>query len=320
MSWIWLTAFASAFVSGVVAAVLTIGRVPVAALNLKRGSLAFLWFVVALLAGALHLLALLLIRIFDAGGSPPSIPTLFIIGSASTLFALAVWWYRLNHFRDLAHILRLGGRLTSSGDEEARRATISELLAFLENRLNRWLPLPTKLRTNLELYVALQLVKANLWSDAEELLKRVPGRELAPTYRSAHASGMTACRLYQGDRVGAGAWFTQVSRPAKDPAIENIFRATDALFAVLEGRHQEALSLVGHEHEPLSDPTEIERAREHVRAHALAALGDGERSRAILRRMLERHGVSSLERAVQVDGPASPLARTILDNRDQPYR
>lgn len=319
MSWIWLTCLAPAFVAGVAAMLLTVWRVPVEALQLKRSSLVFLWFMVALLAGTLDLLALLSHRIFS-GEPEPTSTTLIVVGTVACQLALLVWWFRLNHFRDLARIQELGEQMRALDSEAERRKESRAILALLDQRCGKWPRPPAKLRTNLELFAALQLIRSNLWSEAEELLKAVSGQAMGAAYRSAHASGMMACRLYQGDRVGAMAWFNQTVRPAREPAIEAIHRSTDALFAVLEGKHQQALTIVGDEPEPLSEPTDLERAREHVRAHALAALGDGERSRAILRRMLERHGTGAIERVIRVDGPASPLAQAILDKRDQPYR
>jgi hypothetical protein len=94
----------------------------------------------------------------------------------------------------------------------------------------------------------------------------------------------------------------------------------DALLAALDGRHAEALAAIGPDEEPAGPPTDLDRARDHVRAHALAGLGDSEAAKACLLRLAKRHGRLALERAALVAGPASPIAQAIQRGEDGPYR
>lgn len=320
MDSVLIPALITAFLAAIVATSLTWLRVPVKMLQVRRDVLILLMVLVGLLAGTLHLLGFILMKFHWDPDEALALGRQVPLGAASLALALLVWRFRLVHLRDFARLRELGERLRPDHEPALRREALSAVREVLRKSSARWPRPAVRMRANLELFAAHQLIRANLWSEAEELLKSLPAQYMTADFRSAHAAGMTVCRIYQADKVGARAWFTQIPRPARDPKIEAIYRTIDGLFLVLEGRSQEALGIVGHDEEPLSEPTELERGREHVRAHALAALGDTDRARAILHRMSSRHSVAALERVAAIGGPASSLAQAILNDRDQPYR
>lgn len=307
-------------VAATAAALITSLLVPVKELAINRLRLWACYLLIGMMAGALHIVGVLWLRVFWDIGGLHSIKWQLAIGLIALGLSMLTWRIRLVRLMDFGRILEIARTMGSGLDEAARSVAVGKIGEVLRLSERRWPPANLAMRVNLETYAALHLQRANLWREAETLLKKTPAAHLGGGFKAAHAMGLGACRLYQGDLQGAKAWFAQVARPVDDETLETIYRGTDALILVLEGRSQEALSSVGNDEEPLSEPTDLERLHEHVRAHALADLGDGDRARSILRRMLRRHGIGALERVAIVNGPASPLAQAILRDRDQPYR
>ena len=64
----------------------------------------------------------------------------------------------------------------------------------------------------------------------------------------------------------------------------------------------------------------VEAGRLRIRAHALTAVGDAPAATACLVELREQHGRPALEAVVELEGPASPEARSMLRGDAGPYR
>ena len=150
--------------------------------------------------------------------------------------------------------------------------------------------------------------------DVLEPLTRVA--RLGRTERlSLHAS-LAVGRIYTHRREDAWQELRLARAAARRPREYRLLDTLEALLLALEGEADHALEMAGER--PVHETQR--RGWLLARAHAFAARGDEMSARAALVELHRLSGMDGLARAVDLDGPASVLARDMHHQVDIPYR
>ncbi len=210
---------------------------------------------------------------------------------------------RMRYIRGLTILC---GRLL---EEDVREQTLTALDKLLEG-LQRKAP---NRHAGFVLLAIGPLTQAGLWDDARERLVGLDTANLDETQSAMRNQALATCEFHFGNLEAADKALAAIARPTV-PKIEVWLNASDALLLALRGRGDEALALLA---DPGDDNPSLVASHRIVRAHALSAKGEEARARTELIAVRDEAGLAGLERATQPEGPASPLARTLLDESSQ---
>lgn len=226
-----------------------------------------------------------------------------ITAGAGGLLLLLLSARRMRYIRGLTILC---GRLL---EEDAREQTLSALDKLL-GKLQRNAPAR---HAGFVLLAIGPLTQAGLWDVARQRLLDLDAAHLDDNQDAMRNQALATCELHFGNLEGAEKALCAISRPAA-PKIEVWLNASDALLLALRGRGDDALALLA---DPGDDNPSLVASHRIVRAHALVANGAEAEARAELIAVRDEAGQAGLERATRPEGPASPLARTLLDESSQ---
>lgn len=226
-----------------------------------------------------------------------------VTAAAGGLLLLMLSARRIRYIRGLTILCR---RLLEDDAREQALAALDKLMSRLQKS-------STQRHASFVLLAIGPLTQAGLWEDARKRLAALPVEQLDENQKAMRNQALATCELHFGDVDAAEAAVTAIARPAT-PKIEIWLNATDALLLALRGRGDDALAMLVRA--PDDNPSLI--ASHHVvRAHAYAAKGQPDNARVELLAVQEQAGPAGLERATRPEGPASALARTLLDESSQ---
>jgi hypothetical protein len=169
----------------------------------------------------------------------------------------------------------------------------------------------------LALHVALRASQAGLDAKGMELLASLDPLELGELCGLCVLQ-LASMRFKLRDRAGARQAIGLASRPASPAAVERSLSALEALLDALEGdasvrqRAEAALASAAEQG--------IRGTWRAVQAHALASSGAHDAAREALAALQAEQGDVALQQVVAHDGPASPLAGSLLAGAVHAYR
>ena len=302
----WATAGLVAIAMMLVAAVapgLVLGVAP-----WKFPKLRLAWYVG--LVGALAL-CLFLVSVRVAEWLHPGIPLALPVAATATLTAGVI----VASQRGLLPLRRARKLADALARQPSSAATRRELVALAEHapKNPRFYPA----HATLVLTVVGALAEASRWDEAVTLLESLDAERIGPGLRGTRAISLASCLLYTGDRDGARAALAAAPRPI-DRQLADAWHATEALLLALSDAPREALARLDAMPAP-SDPRFL-RSRAIARAHAQAAMGDAVSARETLEQLRDAVGAGALVRVRALNGPASPIATSLLTGDDPPYR
>ena len=204
--------------------------------------------------------------------------------------------------RHLRGVMLLSWRLagTAMRDEVAGR---------LMKRLESARRLGPERHAQLALVAAAPLSAIERWDDVSAALAGIePGPELPAALGDRVAQARSTAQLALGDLEGATETLGSVDRPA-EASVERWLRASEALLHAVQGGADQALAIAN---EAADADAALGASYDIVRAHALASKGDDEGAKAALRRVEAVAGMPGLVRAIRPVGPATELARALL--------
>ncbi len=229
----------------------------------------------------------------------------------ATVAAVAVsagWWWMFRR-------QTWASRLTDRVKDPARR---DAALASLEERVTELLADPsTEARAELR-RAATPFLVADRPDRAVAVLLAAGEGDLAPDARLHHLGNLAFAQLQLGDPAAAEATLVRADGAPDDPLAALFVSSTKALVLAVRGRHEEALTLLASLKIP--SPHALDLTAIVTRAHASAGAGDEGEARALLERLLAAGARETVERATKHGGPASPVARALLEEQGSPYR
>lgn len=158
------------------------------------------------------------------------------------------------------------------------------------------------------------LIQAGMWTEARDRLRSLERGALSESQTVLRNQALATCELQFDDVDAAQEAIDQIRRPTEGD-IEVWLVAMEALLMAVRGRSEEALSHLGRQ--DTEDNPSLRASHRLVHAHVLAAQG---KTAAALEELESLHGEAGragLERVMLPCGPASPLAKKLLESADQ---
>jgi len=152
---------------------------------------------------------------------------------------------------------------------------------------------------------------------AAEWLSRLDPTWLDPDTRTLAANNEAVAWLTLADLDAARTAIAKRA-PTTDGVLDQVVQTTSALIQALDGDHARALARVDALGPDV--PPALEGSVAEVRATALAGLGETERARDLLRATAAKGDLRVIRAVLKKGGPASALAKALLDSRGTPYR
>ena len=227
----------------------------------------------------------------------------FIAGGVG--MAMVILNARNNRF--LRGVALLSWRLTQPESREEAEPILHRRLRELATSLS-----PAHY-AKIALFASVPLTALGAWKKASVHLQAIDGTLLQGETRERVYQALAAVYLQTGQLEKAQSAIDSIERPATN-AIERWLDAMEALLLAIRGAADEALIRV------IEIPTEdlaIASIYRVVRAHALACKGDIKGAKSTLQKAQEEVGSTVLEQAIRPVGPATEIARTML-NVDRP--
>ena len=171
-------------------------------------------------------------------------------------------------------------------------------------------------RTNVQQHASLVLMatgpltQAALWNEAREQLMSVAEDALDAPQAVLRDQALATCHLQFDDPKAAQEAIERIPRPA-EPSIEVWLVAMEALLLAVGGRFAEAEATL-REQDAADNPS-LEASHRLVRAHIWAGQGRKQDALRELDGLRLAAGRAGLERVLRPHGPASILARELLD-------
>lgn len=250
--------------------------------------------VVSLLFGAIAL-------IVTSWAMPGASAVLGVITAAPPILAIALLRQRRRLHWHVASVLSPYGRDSALASLRAHLAKGRPLRRVQDARRAAWV-----------------LADADRLEEAVALLEDVPLEEVAKRWvleRAYLRNDLCAYRLRLGDREGARAALDAIApRPR---SLRAVLATKDALLAAVGGEPDLALEILAKH--PLPARSAHRATADTARAHALAAKGDLDGARALLRSRASADP-KWLARAARPEGPATPIAAALAAERGTPYR
>jgi hypothetical protein len=175
-------------------------------------------------------------------------------------------------------------------------------------------------RKDAQRYIALVLMatgpltQASMWGEARERLQSLDDGVLSEPQSVLRNQALATCELQFDDVDAAQRAIDRILRPTES-SIEVWLVAMEALLMAVRGQSEKALAHVGGQN--ADDNPSLRASHRLVHAHILAGRGDLEAALEELRSLKREAGRAGLERAMLPSGPASPLARQLLDEAGQ---
>lgn len=249
-----------------------------------------------LLVGALFSVALRMTALTRAQIDP-------ISGAIAALVALALLWSSARKMREVRGLSVLCQRL---GEEDVRPLALRSIDLLLD-RVERRNP---RRHASLILMATGPLTQSASWKEARDWLLRIREDVLDPRQAVLRDQALATCHLQFDDTTAAREAIERIPRPAEDE-IEIWLVAMEALLLAVEGDGAGASAkLRGQD---TDDNPSLEASHRLVRAHIFAAEGNDEQARGELEELKRAVGRSGLVRVLNPRGPATELARSLLE-------
>jgi len=154
------------------------------------------------------------------------------------------------------------------------------------------------------------LTQASLWEEARAGLSSIDEQSLTPAQSVLRNQALATCQLQFDELDAARDAIGNIPRPA-EPSIEVWLVAMEALLLAVRGESEAAQAkLRGQD---TSDNPSLEASHRLVRAHILAGQDQRDAALGELKALRQVAGSAGLERALRPNGPASGLARELID-------
>jgi len=169
-------------------------------------------------------------------------------------------------------------------------------------------------------YVALVLMaigpltQAGMWTEARNRLRSLDPGALSESQSVLCNQALATCALQFDDVDAAEKAIDQIRRPAEGD-IEVWLVAMEALLMAVRGQSDEALTHLGGQ--DTEDNPSLRASHRLVHAHVLAAQGETDAALGELQTLRREAGRAGLERVMLPRGPASTLAKQLLESTDQ---
>jgi hypothetical protein len=158
------------------------------------------------------------------------------------------------------------------------------------------------------------LTQAGMWTEARDRLRSLDSSALSESQSVLCNQALATCELQFDEVDAAQDAIDQIRRPAEGD-IEVWLVAMEALLMAVRGRTDEALTHLGGQ--DADDNPSLRASHRLVHAHALAAQGKTAAALDELQTLRREAGRAGLERVMLPHGPASPLAKQLLESTDQ---
>ena len=229
---------------------------------------------------------------------------------AGGIGALVGFVLLLSSARRMRHVRGLSVLCQRLGEEDAQPAALRALGRLLD-RVKRS---DTDRHIGLVLLATGPLTQASLWEVARAKLSSIEEQSLTPAQSILRNQALATCQLQFGELDAARDTIGNIPRPA-EPSIEVWLIAMEALLLAVRGELEAAeTKLRGQD---TSDNPALEASHRLVRAHILAGHDQREAAIAELKALRQAAGRAGLERALHPEGPASELARELIDAEEE---
>jgi tetratricopeptide (TPR) repeat protein len=158
------------------------------------------------------------------------------------------------------------------------------------------------------------LTQAGMWMEARDRLRSLDRNALSEPQTVLCSQALATCELQFDDVDAAHEAIAQIRRPTESD-IEVWLIAMEALLMAVRGQPAAALTHLGRQ--DAEDNPSLRASHRLVHAHVLAAQGNSDKALEELESLREEAGRAGLERAMLPRGPASPLAKQLLESTDQ---
>lgn len=228
-----------------------------------------------------------------------------LAGGIAAALGLGLLFSASRRLRDLRGLSVLCQRL----QEEDARPVAAAALDKLLDRVQR--NDPTR-------YIALVLMatgpltQANMWREARDRLRGLDDELLDEAASVLRNQALATCELQFDDVDAAQEAIDRIRRPT-EPSIEVWLVAMEGLLMAVRGETEKALAHLGAE--DTADNPSLRASHRLVHAHIYAARDDEQAAIAELQLLYEEAGRAGLERVLRPAGPATPLARRLLDEK-----
>jgi hypothetical protein len=195
--------------------------------------------------------------------------------------------------------------------EEDARQTASAALGRLLDRIRRGSP---QRYAAMVLMATGPLTQAGLWSEARGRLQSLDDDTLPEPQSVLRNQALATCELQFDEVEAAQQAIERIRRPTEE-SIEVWLVAMEALLLAVRGESESALAHIGAQ-DTVDNPS-LRASHRLVHAHIFAARGDEDAARAELEGLLDEAGAAGLERVLRPRGPASDLAKQVLETKRQ---
>jgi hypothetical protein len=225
---------------------------------------------------------------------------------AGGIGALGGFVLLLSSARRMRHVRGLSILCQRLGEEDAQPTALRALGRLLD-RVKRS---DTGQHIGLVLMATGPLTQASLWEVARARLSSIEEQSLTPAQSILRNQALATCQLQFGELDAAQNTIGSIPRPA-EPSIEVWLVAMEALLLAVRGELEAAeAKLRGQD---TSDNPALGASHRLVRAHILAGHDQPEAALVELKALRQAAGRAGLERALHPDGPASALARELIE-------
>lgn len=216
----------------------------------------------------------------------------------------------LNSARRMRHVRGLSILCQRLAEEDAQPTALRALRRMLDRARKR----DTDLHIALVLMSTGPLTQASLWEDARAGLLSIDEQNLAPAQAVLRNQALATCQLQFDELEAAKDAIGSIPRPA-EPSIEIWLVAMEALLLAVRAEPEAAQAkLRGQD---TSGNPSLEASHRLVKAHILAGRNQREQAIEELKALRQAAGRAGLERALQPHGPASALARELIDAEER---
>ncbi len=257
---------------------------------------------------ALTVLLIGTVAFFALRAAPiPSEDVPWMAAATGALIGLGLLLSSARRMREVRGLSVLCQRVQEDDARDTARAALGRLL----DRIRRGSP---------ERYAAMVLMAtgplthAGLWSEARARLQSLDDDALPEPQSVLRNQALATCELQFDDVEAAQRAIDRIRRPTEE-SIEVWLVAMEALVLALRGESESALAHLGGQ--DTADNPSLRASHRLVHAHIYAARGDEDAARAELERLFEEAGEAGLQRVLRPSGPASVLARRMLDAEAQ---
>ncbi len=229
---------------------------------------------------------------------------------AGGIGAFAGFLLLLNSARRMRHVRGLSVLCQRLAEEDAQPTALRALRRMLDRAKKH----DTDRHIALVLMSTGPLTQASLWEDARAGLSSIDEQGLTPAQAVLRNQALATCQLQFDELEAAEEAIGSIPRPA-EPSIEIWLVAMEALLLAVRGKPEAAQAKLRGQ--GTSGNPSLEASHRLVRAHILAGQDQREQALEELKALRQAAGRAGLERVLHPHGPASTLARELIDAEER---